>query len=332
MEIVRNYTGEPLGCPQGSVVTLGNFDGVHLGHQALIRRAAEKAESAGLRSVVVTFEPHPRSVIEAGKYTPSFLMPLERKLDFFQSLGIDQVVVVNFSREVARLGAEEFVSAFLVRGLGMRELVIGYDYVLGNDRGGDAGYLTDLGGKYGFGFEQLKGVEFEGAVVSSSRIRRAITGNKVDLAARLLGRYYSMAGVVEVGMQRGGKQLGFPTANVVPDQGQLVPHIGGYAVYCRLGAKGDSLASLYANKDPVWLKGVCNVGSNPTFADKFLRIETFIFDFDRDIYGAPMEILFVNWVREEQKFKSVDELIARITADVNLAKEILEKSPAPVAF
>lgn len=332
MKIVNNYSGESLGCPQGSVVTLGTFDGLHLGHQALIKRTVEKAKKDGLCSVVVTFDPHPKAVLEAGQYEPFILLPLDRKLALLEALGVDQTVIMPFSEAIAGLGAEEFVSSMLIKGLNMRELVVGYDHALGRGRGGDAQMLAKLGHKFGFGFEQVPGMELEGGIVSSSRIRKAISENKVDLAARLLGRMYSMAGVVEVGMQRGGKQLGFPTANVVPDPAQFVPHIGGYAVYARIGAKGQSLDELYADKNPVWLKGICNIGSNPTFGDKFLRIETFLFDFDQDIYGVPMEVFFAQWVREEQKFNSVDELIARITADVELAKELLEKIPAPAVF
>jgi riboflavin kinase/FMN adenylyltransferase len=296
----------------GSCVTIGNFDGVHVGHQRLIERTCAKAKSRGLISVVVTFDPHPQTVF-LGPKAPLFLTTTAQRLRLLEEQGANVALVLEFSRQMAALEPEDFVRRYLIDGLGMRELVVGYDYAMGKGRKGDYEVLKRIGGELGFGVERLDPVIVGGAVVSSTRIRDLVLSGNVWDARPLLGRFFEVQGTVIDGKKRGAALLGYPTANLSLG-GTLLPRPGVYAVWALL--------------DGHPLPAVANVGVNPTFGDTGLTLEAHIMDFQRSIYGQTLGVQFVQRLRSERKFASVDELKARIGEDVRLGRMILASPDA----
>ncbi|MDY7001276.1 MAG: bifunctional riboflavin kinase/FAD synthetase [Thermodesulfobacteriota bacterium] len=311
MIVVRNVAelGDIL---RGSCLTIGNFDGVHLGHQRLLSRVTAKAKAQGLESIAVTFDPHPMRVL-AGPHTPPFITLTGQKLELIGALGLECTVVLEFTREMAALEPEQFVKTYLVEGLKVKEMVIGYDYAFGRDRKGNFDLLLKLGEKYGFRVERLGPVIIDGAVVSSTRIRDLIQVGKVWEARSLLGRFYTVRGKVVRGRDRGGRLLGFPTANL-----QLVdeffPKTGVYAIW-----------AVFADK--TW-PAVANIGYNPTFGNKVLSVEAHILDFDQEIYDKDLRVSFVQRLRSEKKFSGIEELSAQIKKDIALGRQILADSEA----
>ena len=294
------------GTISGSCVTIGNFDGVHMGHQRLIARTCAKAKKRGLISVVVTFDPHPQTVFLGPKALP-FLTTTGQRLKLIEELGPNATVVLEFTRQMAALEPEEFVRRYLMEGLNLRELVIGYDYAMGRGRRGNFELLTQMGQRLGFGVERLDPVLVGGAVVSSTRIRDLVQSGNVWDARPLLGRFFEVQGRVVDGKKRGAG-LGFPTANLAPE-GTLLPRPGVYAVWVLL--------------DGETLPAVANVGYNPTFGDTGLTLEAHILDFNRNIYGQNLGVQFVQRLRAERKFDSLEALMARIGDDVRLGRVIL---------
>ncbi|MCF8104107.1 MAG: bifunctional riboflavin kinase/FAD synthetase [Desulfohalobiaceae bacterium] len=291
----------------GSCVTIGNFDGVHLGHQTLLQRTREKGLQANLPSVVITFDPHPLRVILG--QTPPFITLKKQKLELLARQGLDFVLCLNFTKKTAELAPEEFVKQFLVQGLRMKDLVIGHDYVFGKGGRGNFELLQSLGQEFGFQVHRIDPVLKEGAVVSSTRIRKLIQEGRVLEARPLLGRFYQVTGEVVQGQRRGGPILGVPTANLrLVDE--LFPKPGVYAVW--------------AERKKQVLPGVANVGYNPTFNHHELSVEVHIFDFDQDLYGQTLKVHFVKRLRDEKKFSGVEELLAQINADIATAREILK--------
>ncbi|TVQ99423.1 MAG: bifunctional riboflavin kinase/FAD synthetase [Desulfovibrionales bacterium] len=295
-----------------SCVTIGNFDGVHMGHQQLLCRTRRKAASLGLASVAVTFEPHPLRVL-TGSRTPPFITLPHQKLEAIASLRLDYTFCVTFTKSLAKLEPDAFVRTYLLQGLGMREMVIGYDYAFGRNRKGDYAMLRELGEHDGFNVEQIGPVLIDDAVVSSSRIRDMVQAGLVWEVRPLLGRFYRVEGQVVSGRNRGGRLLGFPTANLCL-QDELFPKTGVYAVWA------ESEARTYP--------AVANIGFNPTFGNDVLSVEVHILDFNQDIYGRHVRIHFVQRLRSEQKFSGLDALIARIHEDILLARRILGSSEA----
>jgi len=296
----------------GACITIGNFDGVHIGHQQLIARTREKARARGLESVVLTFEPHPERVL-VGPDTPPFITLLEQKLELIGALGAEVTVVMEFTRQLAALSPEQFVRLYLVECLNCRELVIGYDYAFGKGRKGNYEVLRALGGQYGFGVERLGPVMLDGAVVSSTRIRDLVQAGKVWEAMPLLGRFYIVKGEVVHGRNRGGRLLGFPTANLkLVDE--LFPATGVYAVWAEVAGQIHP--------------AVANIGYNPTFGNTALSVEVHILDFSGDLTGQTLRIHFVQRLRSEQKFSGLDELRARIGQDIQIGRQILSSSLA----
>jgi riboflavin kinase/FMN adenylyltransferase len=232
---------------------------------------------------------------------------LEEKIRLLENLGIDALILIPFSLEYARTTAEEFIRSVLWESLRIRKILIGHDYTFGRGKEGNADFLAAFGGRLGFAVEVMDAFKVGDTTVSSTRIRIALLAGEVRLAATLLGRPYNLGGLVVPGKRR-GVRLGFPTANLRPDK-ELAPARGVYAVY----------ALLDGNRLP----GVLNIGFNPTFADETLSIEVHLFDFDENIYGKPMEILFIERIRDEIRFDSPEELIAQIDRDIVRAREIL---------
>jgi riboflavin kinase/FMN adenylyltransferase len=294
------------------VVTLGNFDGAHLGHQAIFARTVARAAEIGGTPVVYTFDPHPMKVLspEGG---PSLLCTFDKKMELFVSRGIKIAILADFTRAFAAMHPRDFALK-LMNGLGMDTVVVGYNYSFGQGKAGSIDYLRKMGEEMAFRVEVIDPVMLEGERVSSSLIRRTLAEGDVEKAARLLGRRYSVAGRVERGHHRGGTALGFPTANLKTPS-EVIPAVGVYAALARV-EKGAPLG------------GVVNVGFNPTFNRDDLIIETHLFDFHEEIYGGELEIFFVQRLRDEMSFSSVEELRGQIGVDVAQARRILEEAAA----
>ncbi len=290
------------------VLTLGNFDGVHLGHQRIFRRVREKAKEIGGDSIAYTFEPHPVQFLKP-EGEPFLLLPIAEKLRLIGELGIDVAICAPFTREFANLTAEEFVRDILHNQIGVREVFVGQNTTFGRDREGSVPLLKEFGRRFGFAVEAVEAVEVRGAVISSSRIRKLVSTGDVKGAAELLGRYPLLFGEVIRGHGRGSKKLGFPTANL-KTASVLSPKPGIYAVW--------------AIHEGQRYPAVANLGWNPTFHDQNFSIEVHILHFDKDIYDHTLRVEFVERLRDEVTFRSPEELITQIKKDVERAKKILK--------
>jgi riboflavin kinase / FMN adenylyltransferase len=290
------------------VLTIGNFDGVHRGHQSLFQRVKHWASRLNGEAVVVTFDPHPLRVIRPGN-GPVFITPHERKLQLIAASGIDVTVVVPFDRQFAQISASEFVTDLLVGKLGARAIVVGYDYRFGRGREGDITFLKNMGSELGFEVEAVSAIEIDGTMVSSTMIRQCIQAGELAEASRLLGRPYEISGTVVRGRNRGGSLLGFPTANI-RIQEQAPPRRGVYVVEAVVGGK------VYG--------GAANLGVNPTFGETELSLEVHLFDFDEIIYDQTITVRFLERLRDETRFAGVEGLIVQIRKDCEKAKVFLE--------
>ncbi|MEW5913910.1 MAG: bifunctional riboflavin kinase/FAD synthetase [Thermodesulfobacteriota bacterium] len=290
------------------VVTIGNFDGVHLGHQALFAKTIERAQTIGGTAVALTFEPHPMRVLRPAVNLP-LITPLEQKLKLIAEHGLDVALCLRFDQNFARLSADDFVDKLLAARLHVAEVVVGYDFVFGHKGLGDLELLRGKGESLGFAVHEVGPVMVDGRPVSSTRVRQEVGSGNMEAARRLLGRHYRVCGRVVAGHGRGGRLLGFPTANLrVTDE--LVPGAGVYAVL--VGLNHGRL-----------IKGVTNIGSNPTFADGGLNVETHLLDFKGDLYGREITLHFVERLREEKRFEGPEALAAQIGRDVDRAHQVL---------
>jgi len=307
MEVIRKEKDfkRPFKNP---VLTIGNFDGVHLGHQRIFRLVKEKAREIGGESVVYTFEPHPVEVL-APQRRPLLITPLEEKLRLIKDQGIDVTILANFSDKFASQTPENFVKTILYDQIKIRQVFVGHDYTFGKDRRGNIALLKEFSRKLGFNVEVVEAVRVGGLVVSSTLIRELIQKGEMRGAAKLLGRNYLFIGQVIHGHGRGSRKLGFPTANLRP-AGALFPKPGIYAVW-----------AIYEGKR---YAAVANLGWNPTFHDQKFSIEVHILNFDRDIYGHPLRVEFVERLRDEVAFRGPEELIAQIKKDVSQARKVLQ--------
>ena len=287
------------------VVTLGNFDGVHLGHQAIFKQVVAWALNVGGSAVTFTFEPHPLKVL-APHRSPRLLATFREKMAQIEAAGVDVVLCAKFTPEFASQNPDDFVKEVLVGALGVKELFVGHDYAFGKDRKGDIPFLRGCGARYGFGVHVIGPVKVEGILVSSTKIRQLIMDGEVCLASKLMGRPYSIEGSVIPGHSR-GKKLGFPTANITTPN-ELAPKEGVYAVTVEMEGK------VY--------KGAANIGKNPTFGDDAVSYEVHMLDLEDDLYGKFIKIKFIKRVRDEFKFKDVDELIEQIKKDVGRVRAI----------
>jgi riboflavin kinase/FMN adenylyltransferase len=285
-----------------SAIVIGNLDGVHRGHQAVLRQARAIADARGLSTVVLTFDPHPSEVLRG--FTPPRLATLERRVELLRRHGADRVVVEPFTRELAAFSPERFATELLSERLGARAVIVGENFRFGAKRAGDLEALRAFGAALGFEVAITEVAGDERGPFSSTRVRDAIAAGDLDEATRLLGRRHSISGVVEGGDRR-GRTIGFPTANVGGVVELLPPH-GVYAVF--------------ADDRP----GVMNLGVRPTVDGKSLRVEVHVFDFDGDLYGSPMRVHLVKRLRDEKKFTSLDELKAQIAIDAAAARAALE--------
>jgi riboflavin kinase/FMN adenylyltransferase len=292
------------------VVTLGNFDGVHLGHQEIFSRVRERAKELQGTSLVYTFHPHPLSVLKQGREFLN-ITTLEEKLKLIEKAGIEVVICEPFTLEFSRLTAEEFVRNILWGQIGTKEIFVGEDYSFGSKRQGDIHFLRTMGKSFNFRVKIIESQIKDNIIVKSSKIREFIRQGDISTANRLLGRHFSLSGKVIKGKGRGAN-LGFPTANIKPDK-ILHPGTGVYAVWLTLRDQR--------------FPGAMNIGYNPTFKDRELSLEVYILDFNESIYGEKLDITFVARIREEKIFCSPQELINQMHQDVIEARKILESNP-----
>jgi len=318
MRILRHFEHLPE-VARGGAVALGNFDGVHRGHQALIGSAAGAASALGAPLVVTTFEPHPRSFF--APHDPPFrLTPFRSKAILLQALGVDVLLVLTFDRAMSHLTAEDFVQHVLVDGLAARHVTVGRDFRFGHRRGGDVALLERMGKAAGFTVNLVAPVAAaDGEVYSSTRARDYLVAGKPAHAAALLGRPFEIEGRVLPGDRR-GRTIGFPTANLDLD-GYLRPAFGVYAVRAGIG-DGDT---------PEWVDGVANLGRRPTVDGERLLLETHLFDFSREIYGEHLRIALIEFIRPERRFDGLDALKAQIGEDCVTARRILRTRAAGAA-
>lgn len=290
-------------------VTIGNFDGVHFGHQQLFATVVEKAKKHNGTSVAITFDPHPLQVLLPGGI--KLISNYEQKVELIEAAGIDVLIVIPFTKEFSKTDADSFVQDFLVKTLNIKELVVGYDYAFGKGRSGNIDFLKTQGEQSGFPVTVVDALYSEDQLVSSTRIRELVKNGEMIAARGLLGRNYQIRGTVQVGKQRGGKLIGFPTANLKFNEEDLVPHHGVYVAQVVYGGR------CYG--------GVLNIGYNPTFGEELLVAETHIFDFNEDIYGQPIRVNLLKFLRGEVKFDGVKQLAAQIANDVTAAKQVLHE-------
>jgi riboflavin kinase/FMN adenylyltransferase len=308
MQIVEHLAAFDTRAYPKPVLALGNFDGVHLGHQAIFQHVVTRAREVDGTSMVFTFEPHPLQVLAPEK-APPLLTTYEQKIRLIAALGITVALRVPFTEQFARQEPIEFVREVLWRHLGIHEVVVGHDFRFGHRRAGTVDFLQAQAEHFGYRVTVIPAIMQDDTVVSSSNIRRLLLQGQVEPAARLLGRYYVIEGPVVEGFRR-GRQLGFPTANVRPINA-IVPHKGVYTVRVEWENR------LYP--------GVANVGYNPTFGNQALSVEAHLFDVDADLYGATVRVEFLHRIRDERKFASVEELAAQIASDAQEARTVHAK-------
>lgn len=308
MQVIFNLSEikQPLINP---VLTIGNFDGVHKGHLALFDKVKERAKAIGGQSIVMTFEPHPLKVMKPSD-GPQLITHTGQKLELIEKTGIDVIVCVSFDRSFAAISARDFVVDILVKKVGIKEIVVGYDYTFGHNREGDINLLRELGSDFGFVVHLVGPVEIDDTLVSSTSIRRLVQEGRLAEARVLLGRDFEVQGTVVKGQNRGGRLLGFPTANLNP-HGELLPKTGVYAVKLLI--------------DDVFYNGVTNVGYNPTFGDTPLTVETHVLDFSGELLGKTIKVHFIRHLREEKNFKTIEELSDQIARDIAQAKEVFRE-------
>jgi riboflavin kinase/FMN adenylyltransferase len=306
MKILRSIE-DITGPYANACVTIGNFDGVHRGHQQLFAEVVRKARSMNGTSVAITFDPHPLQVLLPGGI--KLISTCRQKEELIELSGIDVLLVIPFTKEFAKTTADIFVADLLVKKLGVRELVVGYDYAFGKGRNGNIEFLRQQGQFNNFSVTVVEACYLGNQLVSSTKIRELVREGKMAAARELLGRCYQIRGTVQVGKQRGGKVIGFPTANLKFNDEDLVPRHGVYVT--QVCCEGRSYG------------GILNIGYNPTFGEEQLVAETHIFDFNEDIYGKPIKVNLLKFLRDEKKFSGPSELAEQIGKDVVLAKKIL---------
>ncbi len=287
-----------------TVLTLGVFDGLHLGHQKIMETVVKRAKAIEAVPTAITFDPHPRAVLFP-ENSPPLLQTLDQRLANFDVLGIEQAIVIRFDQEFASQNAEIFLREIIHERLKAKEVYLGHGFAFGKNRGGNIELLKRLSKELGFAADEVGEVRLRGKRISSSSIRQLLKGGKVNLARRMLDRPYGIEGVIIRGDRR-GHTIGFPTANLKP-QNRVIPKYGVYAT-----------ATLI---DGVWRKGITNVGVRPTFKDDSEpSVETYIFDFDGDLYGDVLRVRFLHRIRDEKKFNGIAELKAQIQKDTEITQ------------
>ena len=293
-----------------SVLTLGVFDGLHLGHQLIMRTVVERARAVGAIPTVITFDPHPRAVLHP-ESAPPLLQTFDQKIEAFGVLGIEQTIVVRFTKQFASIQADQFLREVVKDRLHAKEVYLGKGFAFGHNREGNIALLRKLGDELGFVAGEVSEVSLRGKRVSSSKIRELLTRGQVNLARRMLGRPYGVEGLVERGAERGHK-LGFPTANLHPHN-RVIPRNGVYVTGTLIEGQ--------------WRRSVTNVGLRPTFGEATEpSVETYVMKWDGDLYGDVVRVRFLYRLRDERKFASIDELKRQIERDVDRANSYFERA------
>ena len=305
MRVIQDNAARQLA--SASVVTVGNFDGMHLGHQALIRRCLAGAEP-GQVTAVVTFEPLPQAFFRPGQ-APARLSSPAQKLELIEKSGIDLVWLMRFNQALAEMPAADFARSVLAEGLGARRVVVGSDFRFGRTRQGDLGLLTELGQDLGFAVESVEDVEVNGRKVSSTLVRELLASGDLEAAARCLGRPFSMRGQVVTGQQL-GRKLGYPTANLRLEAAPS-PLSGVFAVRARIGGQGP------------WRPAVASLGVRPAVGGSEFLVEVHFFDFEADLYQRELEVRFIARIRDEENFPGMEELVEQMKNDEQRVREIL---------
>ncbi len=288
--------------------TIGNFDGVHIGHKKILTAIKKEAKQQGLSSCVITFHPHPQKVLQ--NIDIPLLVPIRERLKLLEEQGIDVVACYTFTKDIAKISAQDFVTDILVRKLNLKHLIVGPDFSFGRKREGNLSLLNNMGSEYGFDTEVVETALLDGEIVSSTSIRNLVREGNLIKAGKFLGYNFYIEGQIKEGEKR-GRQIGFPTANLETDW-DILPKVGVYATL--------------ANVDGTKHQSITNIGFRPTFGQNELLIETHIFDFNEDIYKKRMKVEFVDRVRDEQKFNGPEALVEQIKKDVEKVKEILSTS------
>jgi len=285
-----------------TVVTVGTFDGVHIGHQQIIGELNRLKEEKNLRSILITFDPHPQVVLRNRSKDVKLLTSTEEKLELLQKFPLDTVYIINFSKEFAATPAENFFTDYIVNRIGLNDLVIGYDHMFGKNREGSIETVNALSNKFGFSVHKVPEFKIDDKNISSTEIRKLLEEGDVNAAKFFLGRFYEIEGIVVQGAKR-GRELGYPTANLkINDDNKQIPKNGIYAV------------EVLCNKNI--FQGMMSIGHNPTVNDtNEIFLEVNIFNFDKDIYGEKIKIRFVEYIREEVKFNSLEELTKKLDED-----------------
>lgn len=312
MKIIRGLKNLKDGINGGSILTIGIFDGVHIGHRKIIREVVRRAKVLKAKSVVLTFDPHPSKILDPKGKVPS-LASLEHRIRLIDSLGVDYLIILAFTRSLAAISPERFVKNILMRKLALKEIFVGENFYFGKGARASIKTLSMLSEDLGFKVRIIKPVRTDGHIISSTLIRRLIVNGAFSKASKFLGRPVSILGTVVKGLRR-GRILGYPTANINPHH-EAIPPSGVYAVKVKF-------------KDR-FLKGVLNIGVRPTFYKNTEAveptIEVHIFDFDRKIYGDDLEIIFIKKLRDERKFKNRDNLVFQIRRDEEMARKSFTK-------
>lgn len=291
---------------QNAIVTSGTFDGVHLGHQKILTRLKETAKKEGGETVVITFWPHPRLIVSPHSDGIQLLSTLDEKIELLEDFGIDHLLILPFTRKLSEMSSERYVQQVLIKAIGTRTLVIGYDHRFGKNREGGFDYLKANKERFKIEIEEIPRQEIENLTISSTKIRKALLNGNISEAKGLLGRNYSFSGLVKKGRQL-GRTIGFPTANVHHDKTyKLIPEKGVYAVKVFLRSKEYS--------------GVMNIGSRPTVEGEGITQEVHIFNFNDDIYGEKLKVEIIAFLRQEKKFGNIKDLIDQIRIDCEHAK------------
>ncbi len=298
-----------------AVVTSGTFDGVHIGHQKILQRISETAKKDKGYSVLITFWPHPRLVLDQNNSQLKLLSTIDEKIELLRSFGLDYLVVIPFTKSFSKLSSFQFVNDILVETIGTKKLIIGYDHHFGRNREGSFEYLNENANKFGFTVEEISRQDIDDIGISSTKIRHSLLNHQISIANDFLGRPYEVRGKVVHGDSR-GKEMGFPTANVeIKEDYKLIPSDGVYAVE----------VEFYGSE----FYGMLNIGMRPTIDGKKKQMEVHIFDFNQEIYGETLIIRFLDFIRIEKKFSDIQELKKQLDTDMKTVKDRIKKINKP---
>lgn len=326
MNIYYNIKDVPF--DKNTVITVGTFDGVHLGHKQIIQRLTDLATQNKSRSFIVTLDPHPRIVLSQSigeinnqQNEIKLLNDLEDRLKLFEDYGVENVLVINFTKEFSKTSPLSFVEDIIYKNIGFNYFLIGYDHSFGKNREGDINLLLEIKDNLNFEIEQVEPLLLNESAISSTKVRKSISNGEIQIANEMLGYDYYIKGKVVEGFKR-GRQIGYPTANIeVSDKYRLIPMNGVYVVRVELESN-----SINTSENINKFYGMANIGFRPTFDnDKKLSIEVNIFDFNQDVYGKNLKVSFINYIRNEQKFNSIDEIIAQLKKDKEYSLDFISK-------